>query len=203
MENKIYTQESKCDILIAVIKMMSKLTLWEVMAKHAAHDAERNKNKTEYELVMELIRSNKLKRVDKRLQVIRLHLEGKKQQEIADKLGYTRGWVCRLLSEYREKGLTEYARHKYGGNHRSMSEEEEAEILNRFEEESKKGKLVVAKTIKKAFDEKRGKDTGRGYIYMLLERHKARKVTPRPEHPKKASDEVIDASKKLTLGTGN
>jgi hypothetical protein len=94
--------------------------------------------------------------------------------------------------------LEEYARHKYGGNHRAMSVEEEAKILSQFEEESKTGKLVVANTIKKAFDEKRGKDTGRGYIYMLLKRHEARKVMPRSAHQKKASDEAIEASKKLT-----
>jgi transposase len=152
---------------------------------------------------MDLIRSNKLKRVDKRLQVIRLHLEGKTQQEIADKLDYTRQWVNRLLRDYREQGLAEYARHKYGGNHRAMTFEEEAEILRPFEEESKSGSLVVANTIKKAFDKKRGKDTGRGYIYMLLKRHEARKVMPRTAHPKKASNEVIEASKKLTLDTGN
>ena len=178
------------------------MSIWEVLAMRKK-DLEEGKSQNEYELLMEQIRVNKLKRVDKRLQVIQLHMEGKKQQEIADKLGYSREWVCSLLREYREKGLTEYARHKYGGNHRAMSVEEEAEILSQFEEESRTGKLVVANTIKKAFDEKRGKDTGRGYVYMLLKRHKARKVTPRSAHPKKASDEAIEASKKLTFGTGS
>ena len=91
-----------------------------------------------------------------------------KIKEIADKLDFSREWVCKLCSEYRQKGLIEYARHKYGGNNRAMTEEEEEKILNQFEEEASKGKLVVANTIKKAFDEKRGKKTGRGYIYMLL-----------------------------------
>ena len=161
-------------------------------------NARPKENKTEYELLMEAIKANKLKRVDKRLQVVRLCLEGKNQQEIADKLDYSRQWVCHLLKEYREKGLAEYARHKYGGNNRALSFEEEAEMLAQFEGESQDGKLVVANTIKKAFDEKRGKDTGRGYIYMLLKRHEARKVMPRPAHPKKADDEVIEASKKLS-----
>lgn len=163
----------------------------------------REENRAEYALVTGMIRENKLKRVDRRLQVIKLHLEGKKQQETADKLGYTREWVNRLIKEYREKGLEEYARHKYGGNNRAMSVEEEAEILSRFEEEAEKGTLVIANSIKKAFDEKRGKDTGRGYVYMLLKRHKARKVTPRTAHPKKATDEAIEASKKLTLDIGS
>jgi transposase len=179
--------------------MLAKEPLW----KRKARLEKMLINNPEYQKIKALISANRLKRVDRRLQVIKLHLEGKKQQEIADKLGYSREWVCRLLKEYREKGLAEYARHKYGGNNRAMSIEEEAEILDQFEEESQSGKLVVAKTIKKAFDKKRGKDTGRGYIYMLLKRHKARKVMPRSAHPKKASDEDIEASKKLKFDTGS
>ena len=146
---------------------------------------------------------NKLKRVDKRLHVIRLYLEGVSQSRIAKKMGFSREWVCKLIKSYHSKGLEEYARHKYGGNRRNMSEESEREILSQFEDDSNSGKLVIAKTIKKAFDEKLGKDTGRGYIYMLLKRHKARKIAPRTAHPKKANDEDIDASKKLTLDSGN
>jgi transposase len=156
-----------------------------------------------YETLMQVIMKNKLKRVDKRLQVIRLYLEGKSQGEIAKKLDFTRVWVCNLIKEYHREGLAEYSRHKYGGNRRNMSEEAENEILSQFEEDSSSGKLVVAKTIKKAFDEKLGRDTGRGYIYMLLKRHKARKIAPRTVHPKKASDEVIETSKKLTSDSGN
>jgi transposase len=196
--------------------MLSNLSFWELQIIRAKEAHETSVSKTEYELLMELIRSNKLKRVDKRLQVIRLRLEGMKQQEIANKLGFTRQWVNRLLRDYREMGLEEYARHKYGGNNRAMSIEEEEEILTKFESESQEGKLVVANTIKKALDEKRGKDTGRGYVYMLLKRHKARKVMPRPAHLKKASDEVVETSslrylkvqkthlqQELTFDTGN
>ena len=79
-----------------------------------------------------------------------------------------------------------------------MSDDEEREILDKFRKEAEQGKVVTAWEIKKAFDEVRGKDTGRGYIYMLLERHKWRMVVPRGKHPMKASDEDIEASKKLT-----
>ena len=148
------------------------------------------------EEVNTLIKLNKLKRVDKRLRVIKLYLEGKKQSEIGRKMDYSRAWVCKLIKEYHEAGLMEYARHKYGGNRRNMSMEEEIELLSRFEEASSSGELVVANTIKKEFDKKLGRDTGRGYIYMLLKRHKARKLAPRTAHPKKASSEEIENSKK-------
>ena len=148
------------------------------------------------EEVNTLIKMNKLKRVDRRLRVIKLYLEGKKQSEIGKKMDYSRAWVCKLIKEYHEVGLMEYARHKYGGNRRNMSIEEETELLSQFEEASSSGELVVAKTIKKEFDKKLGRDTGRGYIYMLLKRHKARKLAPRTAHPKKASGEEIENSKK-------
>ena len=148
------------------------------------------------EEVNTLIKLNRLKRVDRRLRVIKLYLEGKKQSEIAKKMDYSRSGVCNLIKNYHEKGLIEYARYKYGGNRRNMSIEEEIELLSEFEEASSNGELVIAKTIKKKFDEKLGRDTGRGYIYMLLKRHKARKLVPRTVHPKKASKEEIENSKK-------
>ena len=153
----------------------------------------------EYMQVKELAKSNKNKRVDKRLQVIILRYEGKKDCEIGEKLGYNRKRVSQLCADFKKDGLEEYARHKYGGNNQALSYEEEKEILNVFEEKASKGEIVTAQDIKKAFDEKRGKDTGRGYIYMLLERHNWRMVMPRGKHPKKANDEVIEASKKLRL----
>ena len=155
-------------------------------------------SEAEYEATKANAKANQNKRVDKRLQVILLRYEGKKDVEIGEKLGYTRKRVSQLCAEFKRDGLEEYARHKYGGNHRSLSKEEEREILSTFEEISTTGQIVTAQDIKRAFDEKLGRDTGRGYIYMVLERHGWRKVMPRPEHPKKASDEVIDASKKLT-----
>ena len=78
-----------------------------------------------------------------------------------------------------------------------MTYEEEEVILKRFSAAEEAGQIITVKEIKTAFDEKLGKDTGRGYIYMLLARHGWRKIKPRPKHPKKASEEEIAASKKL------
>ena len=77
-----------------------------------------------------------------------------------------------------------------------MDTKKEAEILEYFMKAAVAGQVVRASDIKKAFDALRGKDTGRGYIYMLLERHNWRMVMPRGAHPQKASDEAIEASKK-------
>jgi transposase len=117
------------------------------------------------------MKANKHKKIDRRLRVLKLYLEGSSEKEIVEKVDFSLVWVKKLLKEYHEKGLYEYARNKYGGNHRSMSFAEEESILIKFDERSSKGEIVTVSEIKKAFDEKRGKDTGRGYIYMLLKRH--------------------------------
>lgn len=153
----------------------------------------------EYEEVKAAIKKNKHKRIDKKLQVIALRYEGMKCSEIGEKLGYSKYRVSHLCREFKQSGLSEYIRQKYPGNHRSLSIEEEDEILAKFEKKSNEGKIVTVQEIKAAFDEKIGKDTGRGYIYMVLKRKGWRKVMPRSKHPKKANDEAIEASKKLTL----
>lgn len=150
----------------------------------------------EYEAVKIAAKKNKNKRTDKKLQVIILRYESMPCKKIGEKLGYTRQCVSRLCREFKEQGLDEYIRSKYKGNHRSLSVEEEDEILAEFEEKANKGQIISTQQIKAAFDKKIGKDTGRGYIYMLLERKGWRKVMPRSKHPKKASQEEIETSKK-------
>jgi len=138
----------------------------------------------EYAAVKEAEKATVLKRPSKRLQVIMLRYEGKKDWEIAEKLGYHRKRVSQLCAEFKTVGLEKYAQHKYGGNNQVLSNSEEEEIISAFEEQAEKGQLVSVQEIKRAFDEKRGKDTGRGYIYYVLKRHNFRKVMPRSKHPK-------------------
>ena len=68
------------------------------------------------------------KRVSRRLQVLILRYEGKSNPEIGEKLGISASRASQLISEYKEVGLEEFMRSKYGGNHRSMSYEEEEEL---------------------------------------------------------------------------
>ena len=151
----------------------------------------------EYESIKKAEKETQNKHISKRLQVLMLRYEGKKNAEIAEKLDLSASRVGQLISEYKESGLDEYMRSKYAGNHRSMSYAEDEELLARFSEAAEEGKVITVKEIKAAFDEKLGKDTGRGYIYMLLQRHQWRKIKPRPKHPQQAGEEEIAASKKL------
>lgn len=107
--------------------------------------------------------------------------------------------VKRTVAEYMKIGLQEFMKPKQKGNHRNLTVEEEKALLSRFEEIAFSGKIVEVKEIKQAFDEQIGKEAGNSYIYTMLKRNGWRKVMPRAKHPKKADDEAIEASKKLTI----
>lgn len=157
-------------------------------------------NAEEYQKIEEAEKRCKDKRTSKKLTVLLIRFSGVSIAETAQRMNCSERKVARLISEYKEQRLEEFMRSKYvGGNHRSLSEAEEKEILAPFEKMAEEGHMVTAQEIKKVFDKRIGKDTGRGYIYMLLKRHGWRKVMPRAKHPKKADEEAIQASKKLTI----
>ena len=60
--------------------------------------------------------------------------------------------------------------------------------------------MLDIREIEKAYQERVDHRIGHGQIYCVLNRHHGwRKIMPRSKHLKKASEEVIEASKKLTL----
>ena len=154
-------------------------------------------NEEEYARIEEAEKGTKDKRVSQRLRILMMRYEGSKVREIAQITGMRINSISQMCRRYREQGLERFIENKYGGNRRALTEEQEKAILERFEKAAEAGQEVTATEIKAAFDEVRGKDTGRGYIYMLLERHGWLKVMPRPRHPKAANDEACEASKKL------
>lgn len=80
-----------------------------------------------------------------------------------------------------------------------MSYAEEEELLAPFREQAEKGELVEVSAIEAAYQEAVGHSIGTSQIYYVLHRHGWRKVMPRSKHPKKATEEVIETSKKLRL----
>ena len=156
--------------------------------------------KEEYEGIKAAEKGTKDKRLSRQLKVLMLRYEGKSNSEIARKLDISTDRISHLVSQFKREGMEEFTRVKYTGHNWNMSYEEEQTILERFTKQAEAGQIITVKEIKAAFDEKLGRDTGRGYIYMLLARHKWRKIKPRPKHPERASDEEIAASKKLKPG---
>jgi len=143
---------------------------------------------------------NRDKNVEKRLEALELRAEGKRNKEISEKTGFHTQYITVLVSRYKSNGLSSITENHYHGNHRNLSYEEEEAILEPFRQAAKAGKLVSVRDIEAAYQEAVGHSIGTGQIYYVLHRHGWRKIMPRSRHPKKASEEVIETSKKLTIG---
>ena len=157
----------------------------------------------EIEKIEQARRGNKDKRAEARLKALELRAKGASADEVAAATGFHSGSVSRLVAKYRDHGLEAMSGNHYGGNHRNMSVEEEAAILAPFKERAEKGELVEVSEIAKAYQAAVDHPVSNGQIYFVLHRHGWRKVMPRSKHPKKASDEEIAASKKLTPQSRN
>ncbi len=146
---------------------------------------------------------NRDKNVERRLKALELRAEGRTGKEIAEITEYSPWYISKLVAKYREGGIEAITGNHYGGNRRNMTYEEEAEFLTQFIDEADGGHITDVSTIKAAYDKKVGHETGHGQIYYVLHRHGWSKKLPRSKHPKSATPEAIDASKKLTLESKN
>ena len=150
----------------------------------------------EIEAIEQARRGNKDKRAEQRLKALELRAKGSSAKEVTQATGFCAAYVSQLVKKYRDKGLEAISGNHYGGNHRNMSEEEEGKILEPFKTRAEKGELVEISEIAQAYQAAVDHPVGGGQIYCVLKRHGWRKVMPRSRHPKKASEEVIETSKK-------
>ena len=150
-------------------------------------------------------KKNKDKKVDKRLEALLLRARGEKREAVSAKTGFCKQYITDLSANYQQNGISAVIGNHYGGNHRNMSFEEEAELLETFSQAAEAGEIVEVSDILRAYEEKLGRtfEKDHGRIYRVLQRHGWRKVMPRSRHPKKASPEAIEASKKLTTESRN
>lgn len=142
-------------------------------------------------------KANKDKRAEKRLYALELRAAGKSAKEIAAITGFKERYIPQLTAKYVSGGIEAISGNHYGGNRRNMPVEKEAEILEPYREKAVKGQLIDISEIKADYEKAAGHTIGSAQIYRVLYRHNWRKVMPRSRHPKKASEEVIEASKKL------
>lgn len=144
-------------------------------------------------------KKNKNKNVDKRLEALLLRGQGMKRAEVAAKTGFSVAHITKLTSHYQNDGIEAIVENHYPGNHRNLRFEEERELLQPFVKAAESGQLVEVSAILEAYEAKTGRsfEKDHGRIYRVLKRHGFRKIMPRSKHPGKASDEAIEASKKL------
>ena len=148
-------------------------------------------------------KANKDKRAEKRLHALELRAAGKSAVEVAAATGFHAAYITQLTAKYRTGGIEAISGNHYGGNHRNMSMEEEAALLEPYREKADQGQIVEVSQIKASYEQAVGHAIGGSQIYYVLHRNGWRKVMPRSKHPKKASEEVIAASKKLTPKSQN
>jgi transposase len=135
----------------------------------------------------------------RRLQAMRWLAEERNIDEVSLLSGYSQSSLRRLRLQYERNGIKGLRSHYVGSNNRKLSYEKEAEILAKLSDGAASGQYVRGIELLKQFIQLSG---GIGYqidaFYRLLHRHGWRKLMPRGQHPKKANDEAIEASKKLT-----
>lgn len=143
--------------------------------------------------------ANKDKKVEKRIKALLLRSAGKTNVEIGEICEYHPARVSQLVSMYFNHGIGAIIENHYKGNHRNLSFAEEAAFLEPYRKQAEEGQIIEVSAIKAAYEAKVGHPVGGSQIYYVLHRHGWRKVMPRSRHPKKASDETIEVSKKLTI----
>ncbi len=163
--------------------------------------AEYKVTKRDAEVIREKMKTVKNPVVYRRLMVVALRGEGKQNAEIAEIVGVHPDSVGKIAKRYVNEGLEGLSSNRrQGGNRRNLSKGKEEEFLSRFKDLAEKGQVLTVAEIAMAYDEYTGKvHSSKSTVYYLLHKLGWRKLMPRSKHPNKASDEVIDASKKLTM----
>ena len=155
------------------------------------------------EKLQERMNQTKKTSVYRRLQAVALRGQGKKREEIAEITGFhirRVGILCKIYCTDGIEGLERDRRN--GGNHRNMSDAEEKAFLEKFIDAANAGQIITVEEIAEAYDKAVGKKhESLSTVYSLLHKHGWRKIVPKQYHPGKASDEEIEASKKLTLSS--
>lgn len=108
-------------------------------------------------------------------------------QQIAWLLGASINVVRRTVQLYNKSGAVFMEQGTWGGRREKpclMDFEEEQKLLHCWETTALKGKVLVARQLKEAVENKVGHSVSDDYLWDMLHRHGWRKKAPRPEHPK-------------------
>lgn len=157
-------------------------------------------NDTQKRQIRHWKKKTKILSVYKKIEILDYAAKDYTNAEIADLTGYTIRRISALINEYLRNGIGYFLEeHRKGGNRQHLTDEQESAILEKFKEKAEKGQVVSLAKLKGEYDKAYGKETANSTFYDFLNRMEWRRVMPRGAHPKKASGEVIEASKKLTF----
>ncbi len=152
----------------------------------------------EAEQIRERMKTEKNVATYNRMLAVALRGEGMTNKQVAEVTQYHEKRVSQLVSLFKNEGIEALQDSRKGGNNRLLSVEQEEEFLEQYKERAESGQIITVAEMKVAYDELTGIESSIPTIYLMMKRHGWRKVMPRSKHPNKASDEDIEASKKLT-----
>jgi transposase len=147
--------------------------------------------------VIKAYKNSRKTKEQKRLLCLKLRVcKGYSTNQIAEIVGYKPTFVNEIISRYYRLGLTDILIKKQGGNRKNLSREEEKLFLETFYKQAEAGQMLIVSEIQIAYEKLVEKQVPKATVYNMLHRNGWRKVMPRSNHPKKASDEAIEAYKK-------
>lgn len=149
--------------------------------------------KSEIKKALKTVKDTK---IYKRLEALQMRSKGSKREQIAEITGFNISYISQLVAKYFRLGIQSIIQDNRRGNNGKLTREQEKELLAPFKEMAERGEMLVVADIKAAYDKLTGEESSVPTVYHLLKRHNWRKIMPRSRHPKKASDEQIDAYKK-------
>lgn len=121
-----------------------------------------------------------------RIQMVLLRESGMAQPAIAGAMGVSLSTVNRAHMAYDRGGIKALKPKPSGGRKReNMTLAEEKALLTRFARAAGAGEMLNIHDLKRAYEQAIGHDTSNSTVYSLLDRHRWRKLMPRPFHPKR------------------
>jgi len=143
------------------------------------------------------LRKEQKPHVYRRLMALKLKaVDGRRSEEIGQMVSLGQTSVNRIIKRYKEQGIEVIVGPRHTGCHRYMSIEEEQAFMAELRERGATGQVIEVSEIHRAYEEKIGHTATRSAIYYILKKHGWRKKMPRGQHPRKASEEAIEAYKK-------
>jgi len=99
----------------------------------------------------------------------------------------SRVWAVHAI--FRKEGLAGLEDSRGGRYRENLTLDQEKVLLAPFEQESQSGSIVTISRIKKAYEEKVGREVAKSTIYRILTKHGFRRIIPYRRHKKADKDE--------------
>ncbi|SJZ42033.1 hypothetical protein SAMN02745116_00268 [Pilibacter termitis] len=98
------------------------------------------------------MKATNVKRIYRRLEVIALRGEGKKNKEVVEITGFSNKYVPQIVSMFMKEGFDKLLKDgRVGGNSRKVSKEDEEKFFEQYKEKANKGQLITAREMRVDF----------------------------------------------------